>query len=346
MTTPDPKTAPTRPSRRMTKLSVPSLQTPPDGEKLRATMVNSWLARCEDAFEGHEDLTGDTLKEKTKILQAGLRMEDPTAASWWAENRTELKALSSWKDFAQRVRDRFVPSNWRIDALEAFYAIRQGSTEAFPTFAARLQQARNNLAGAGTPYAITDAVMKNHLLFYSTSRLRKRVLAIPAIKYHDLKVDGLTNILATTWASLMEDGASAARLPTSSAPAPARFSSAPVSSPALSKMPPLSEADRQRLRDLGGCFHCRRHPGSPGGWKPHAARECPGDAAAGIPPRSQATVAAVTFAEALDETNEDAGYIEPQTVASVYARAESPAALWTTGIIGNGTDSEGEDDWP
>ncbi|KIP10536.1 hypothetical protein PHLGIDRAFT_115294 [Phlebiopsis gigantea 11061_1 CR5-6] len=281
------------------KLGIPTLQAAPDQGALRPAALKAWIARCEDVFEGYEDLNNKTLKARTKILQAGLRVEEPSVSSWWTDNRAELKALSSWTEFTTRLCDRFIPSNWRVDALEEFYLAHQGS-DTFPVFVARLQAARNSLAGAGTCYAISNVVMKNYLLFFCASRLRRRVLAIPDFKLHELRVDTLINTLTTTWASMVEEGivptgTRAARPMTS-----ATGASSAVNVPMSGGLPPLSEAERQRLCELKGCFHCRLHPGSLG-WKAHTARDCPGDPSRNISARASALPVAAVNTVGVDE---------------------------------------------
>ena len=316
------RTSSSAPRHKDMKLGIPTLQAAPDGGPIRAAAVKAWIARCEDIFEGYEDLNNETLKARTKILQAGLRLEEPGLSSWWTDNRTELKALSSWTEFTTRLCDRFIPSNWRVDALEEFYVTRQGA-DPLATFVARLQTARNSLAGAGTGYSISDTVMKNHLLFFCAPRLRRRVLAIPDFKLHDLRVDALINMLTTTWASMVEEGVVSAgtrAAPTRAAPPSSTASSSVSTAPPSGGLPPLSDTERQRLRDLKGCFR-RLHLGLPG-WKAHTARDCPGDLSRNVPARNSALpVAAV---EAIDDVEGiSAGYFS----AAVALRMEDDQPL-------------------
>jgi len=87
-------------------------------------------------------------------------MEATAAKSWWNKNWDELKTLTMWDEFAKKVKDRFVPANWKMDALTHFYAISQGSS-LFMDYAARLQEARNTLSSGGMGFTISNSVFKN-----------------------------------------------------------------------------------------------------------------------------------------------------------------------------------------
>lgn len=65
----------------MVKLLMLRLQASADSERLKEIGINIWLACYENAFKGHEDITGDILKVKTKILYSDLTMENLTAVS-------------------------------------------------------------------------------------------------------------------------------------------------------------------------------------------------------------------------------------------------------------------------
>lgn len=254
--------------------------------KLTPATINSWISRCEDIVEAHQALNPTaTIAPSTMILLAGLRMEEPEAHGWWSENRDELKKLGSWETFTTRVRDRFIPSNWRLDALAVFYTLKQGKDD-FRAYAAALQDARNALISAGKSWAIHDTVFKNHLLFFAHPVLQLRVRANPALNYADIKVDGLIALMASTWDSLVAE-----RVLGHTVAAPSR-SPAPLPS----TLPELTVDEKQRLRASKGCFNCRLSPGD-AKYAPHPDMNCPGDPSRNIPPRVRriptATVASV-----------------------------------------------------
>ncbi|KAJ7097043.1 hypothetical protein B0H15DRAFT_797777 [Mycena belliarum] len=291
----------------MIKLEFPKLTEEPT-----PVSIHSWLGRCEDTFETWQAQSTDkALEARTLITLAGLRMEETMAATWWSENRAELKKLKTWEEFAQKVKDRFVPSNWRMTALSAFYAIYQGALP-FPEFAKTLQRARNSLASAGTGYTISDSILKNHLLFHAHPVLRLRVCGQQDFSFASMKVDGLVANMSATWESLIAEKVikpapnmlpspntsthpSASSLPTPTSASPA--ASAPT-------FRPLTYAEKEALRAAHRCYHCRKTPQTPG-WVKHRSDSCPGDSALGIPPRASAHVVAavgpVGFSAAYEE---------------------------------------------
>jgi hypothetical protein len=212
------------------------------------------------------------LKPSLQIVLAGLKMDSPPAKHWWNENRDELKLLPTWDTFAQRVKDRFVPPNWRIDALAKFYSISQGSSP-FADFVTALHNARNALASSGVGFTLNDSILKNHLLFFCHPILSLRIRSISNFKYGDIKLDTLIGLMGSTWDSMVAENVVR---PIFSANL---NSSRPFSTP----RPFLSDSERDKLKLAGGCFRCQRTPTSPG-WIPHGSRDCPGDKSKGIPP--------------------------------------------------------------
>ncbi|KAJ6474722.1 hypothetical protein DFH09DRAFT_953061 [Mycena vulgaris] len=186
-----------------TKLEFPILRL---ADELSPASINGWLGRCEDMYEAWlaTQSTEKVIEPRTLITLAGLRMEEPTAATWWNENREELKKLASWELFAQKIRGRFVPANWRMEALSTFYNVEQGALT-FPEFAKQLQRARNSLASAGTGYTINNSIFKNHLLFRAQPILRLRVIGQQGFAYADMKFNSLITTMSSIWASLIAE---------------------------------------------------------------------------------------------------------------------------------------------
>ena len=202
-------------------------------------------------------------------------MEAGAARSWWNENREELKALTSWQDFAVKVKERFVPVNWKMDALSVFYNVSQGPTT-FMEFVTRLQDARNVLSSGGPGFAIGDPIFKNHLLFFCHPILSLRIRSIPNFNYNNTRVDSLISLMSSSWDSMVAERV--IRAPPSTFP-----SNHSKSVVAQKTFVPLSDKERDALRLAGGCYRCRRTPASPG-WVQHGSRNCPGDEAHGISP--------------------------------------------------------------
>ncbi|KAJ7353153.1 hypothetical protein DFH08DRAFT_804738 [Mycena albidolilacea] len=197
-------------------------------EELTPAAIDGWLGRCEDTYKAWLAMNPEkSLAPKVRITLAGLRMEQKAAATWWNENRAALKELTTWAAFAEKVKARFTPTNWKLKALTAFYAVCQNSSD-FPAFVTQLENVRNALTSAGKGYSIPDSDFKNHLLFHCHPLLRLRVSGQPGFVYENLQVDGLIGNMTTSWLSLVAE--CVIRVPTA-APAPTSLPS--VLSPSL-----------------------------------------------------------------------------------------------------------------
>ncbi|KAJ7274756.1 hypothetical protein C8J57DRAFT_1466688 [Mycena rebaudengoi] len=268
----------------MSKLEFPKFSDPPT-----SSSVHAWIGRCDDTVEAWQALNSDkALTPRTIITLAGLKLEEAEVATWWNENRAELKKLVSWDLFAQK--------------LKTGLSQPTGDSSSFPDFAKTLQRARNALASAGTGYAINDPILKNHLLFHSHPILRLHVCGQQDFPYAEMKVNALIANMSSTWASLLAEGVvkmrpTPAPLAIPSLPLPSASTALPTPTTASSssshRFSPLTYAEKEALRAAQGCYHCRKTPKSPG-WVKHRSDSCPGDVALGIPPRnSPAVVAAV-----------------------------------------------------
>ncbi|KAF7324167.1 Reverse transcriptase domain-containing protein [Mycena kentingensis (nom. inval.)] len=228
---------------------------------------------------------------ETRIILAGMKLEQEELASWWNENRETLKALTSWDSFKTKLRERWVRGTWRDEALVDFYDLRQGA-DTFSGFYKRLEAARGVLTAAAGEYTINDTVFKNHLLAFAHPTLRIHTLTSAGFKLHSLKVDGLVTLMSSTWTQLVADGTIRFSAPVAPTVPPAVSSGTVASSsaPASQAYSPLPQSERDRLKAVGGCYHCRKTPADPD-WVPHRKSECPGNPKLGIPPRSQSKVA-------------------------------------------------------
>ena len=242
-----------------------------------------WLDKCEDAFESHEEQLGEgeTCHVKTKIREAGMKMEGEGEV-WWSLNRAEVKALASWEAFVEKVKGRFLPAGWALQAEHKFFGIRQ--TADFASFASSLLAARHEATSN-----ISDHDLKRHLLHHSHPLLYLHVASSTTFSLAALSFDELANHMGMLWEGLaLEGGTSRTTRPTALA--------APSTLPATGgRLPPLSDADRLTMRAEGRCFKCRKIG--------HSLANCPGDAALGIPP----AVARVKYETAarMEEEDED-----------------------------------------
>jgi hypothetical protein len=234
----------------------------------------SWLNLCQDSFEVHAAINSSTLKPSVQIVLAGIKMDAPAAKTSWNENRDDLKTLGSWDDFAKHVKERFIPANWKMDALAHFYSISQGSS-LFLSYVSMLQEDRNALSSGGTGFNISDSVFKNHLLFFSHPILSLRIRSIPSFNYVNTRVDALIGLMSSSWDSMVMERVIRPPLSTTSLNA---LKPSHSQSPKL--FVPLTDKERDALKLAGGCYRCRRTPSSPG-WVKHSSRDCPGDVANG-----------------------------------------------------------------
>jgi hypothetical protein len=264
---------------KMAKIDLPALT----GD-LDAANVTSWLNLCKDSFEAWSAMNSDkVVKVSLQVLLAGLKMESPPAKHWWNENRDDLKLVTSWNVFAQRVKDRFVPPNWHMNALAKFYSISQG-TSPFTDFVTNLQNARNALASSGSGFTVNDSIIKNHLLFFCHPILSLRIRSIPDFRYGDTKLDTLIGLMTSAWDTMIAEHLVRPALSSSHSLATSSAATKPSGSRSQAS---LSDSEREALKLAGACFRCRKSPASRG-WIPHSSRNCPGDPANGISPAAGA----------------------------------------------------------
>ena len=86
-----------------------------------------------------------------------------------------------------KVKEYFIPANWKMDALALFYTILQGFSS-FMDYALALQDACNALSSGGTGFTISDLIFKNHLLFFSHPILCLCICSMPTFNYVNTRV--------------------------------------------------------------------------------------------------------------------------------------------------------------
>lgn len=306
----------------MSKLKVPKFSGPLD-----LPTVNAWLNKCEDVYEGYEAMNPGKITPALQILFTGISME-PTAAKWWEENCTALKALKTWPEFIMMVKEQFNPEGWKVAAVMNYYGVTQGKKD-FRKFSNELQAAWTRISLGS--FMIKDFIFKCHLLFFATHILTLCILAIPSLDFEKVSVDGLLNMMTTTWDALSTEG-NIHQPPvvycTSS-------TTVPLMSPSLNPypaytLPELSYAECQALKAAGGCYHCHLTPASKT-WVNHMAQNCPGDAKNGIPPCRSVPMAPCTTVAAMIPTEDSDADDSGDDYGLVAAIGMSPSCVISSG---------------
>ncbi|KAF9017762.1 hypothetical protein BDP27DRAFT_1378557 [Rhodocollybia butyracea] len=230
------------------------------------TAIIQWVDHVTDSFDAYIAFNGDTkLTTPLRILYAGLALEDERTSAWWLENRTELKVLATWEEFAGKVLEHFAPNGWKVEALRHYHKAQQGTGD-YEMFAADLQSARAAI-GSSSDLKISNCIHINHHLFFANETLQRHILAIPSFDLEMITINGLINIMTATWNSLIAERLVHPTVaPTFSSPiASSSTPSFPVTCPpSISHLPPLDDAERKCLSDAHGCWKCRKTPTDPG----------------------------------------------------------------------------------
>ncbi|KIM41270.1 hypothetical protein M413DRAFT_27656 [Hebeloma cylindrosporum] len=226
---------------------------------LTANSLKIWLSSCEDGFDNYQDTHKDaTLSAKTRIRLTGSALTDPQMAEWWVGSKSKFLELATWEDFVKKLKDRFMPVNWKMDALEQFYSCNQGKRD-FRSYAADLAQCLGTLPSS----TISTTIYKYHILFFSHPHLYLRMRALQGFDI-DLSTQTPDELIALMGAHRVALFTSAASTPSSA------FS-------------PLTEEERAALTAVRGCWNCRGKPGD-ADWIPHQRHMCPGNSAVGARP--------------------------------------------------------------
>jgi hypothetical protein len=227
---------------------------------LTPTAIESWLGQCEDAFAIYAATKSEKspdLEDATQIHLAGTQMQETSMAAWWSSGRAEFLKLT-WDQFEKQIRTRFMPKGYKMIALRAFFRCAQGSLP-FLDYAAALADARNAVGQT----AISASVYKYQLLFHAHNMLVLRIMAIPDFDIDSINFDNLVALLSMQWDSLIAEGAARP-----GRPAPYALSSQSAVHAPSSYSPqtqtnhrtPLTDAEKERLTQAGGCWRCRKIP--------------------------------------------------------------------------------------
>ncbi len=162
-----------------------------------------------------------------------------------------------------------MPKGYKLIALRTFFLCTQGNLT-FVKYAAALAEACNAVG----PTVISANIYKYQLLFHAHPILVLCIAAIPDFNINNINFDDLSVLITMQYESLAAEG-NLGRLSITF-----RSTSA---SPAVPCLPPLDDAERERLLVAKGCWRCRKTPTNDG-WVPHVGHTCPGGAGKGVSP--------------------------------------------------------------
>ncbi|GLB44239.1 hypothetical protein LshimejAT787_1601690 [Lyophyllum shimeji] len=232
---------------------------------LTANGLKLWLSSCEDGFDNYEDThEKKTLSAKTRIRLTGAALVEPQMAEWWTASKTEFLALTTWEAFVAKLKARFMPVNWKMDALEQFFGCSQGKRD-FRTFTADLAQSLGTLPSA----TISTTVYKYHILFYAHPLLYLRMRALQGFDIDNTTQtpDELIALMTAQWDSLVADNSSRGgrSLPSAftaslSPSVPLITSAFNVPSTSSPRYVPPTEEEKEALSAVRGCWNCRGNP--------------------------------------------------------------------------------------
>jgi hypothetical protein len=249
-----------------------------DGSK-PGNRVDSWLFQLNEYFSAcgvHNDLE--------RVAYAGAMLRG-AAGTWWRQRRTHAAAgmsdVSTWHQFSTELRDQFTIVNAVKVARDELAALKQ--TGAVQNYAIKFRDITLQIPD------ITDQEKLDRFVRGLKPRLQ-RELAIrePATLDDAIRMAERIDVLDFSWQQRsyraasadnhrsrpepmelgnIETKALAAIHRTSDNTHPRALQPSLESKPRAPYRKPLTDEDRQRLRNAGACFKCRKTG--------HLARDCP-----------------------------------------------------------------------
>ena len=118
-----PQTPVSQRAAKMYKLELPTFSGP-----LEPAAINAWLERCGDVFFAWSSFSGATaVSPQLRIALAGMKLEEPSARTWWINNQHSLVLLPSSNLFVALFQERFIPLGSRLETLAKLYTITEGN---------------------------------------------------------------------------------------------------------------------------------------------------------------------------------------------------------------------------
>lgn len=175
---------------------VPSFTGP-----IQPSSIVFWLSRCAAIFQSYNELhSSQPLPPRAQIRQAGLALIHPETSRWWDAQSADLQALTSWNEFVQRFKDRFLLNNspdMGLKAERAFYTFRQNGMPV-RDYIGELEERRAVLNECNRSSMVDDVQYKRHLLFgadESTGRDVEKALQLQGLTIDTIGVEKLAGLI-------------------------------------------------------------------------------------------------------------------------------------------------------
>ncbi|KZS90235.1 hypothetical protein SISNIDRAFT_488444 [Sistotremastrum niveocremeum HHB9708] len=168
---------------------------------IQPSSIVFWLSRCSAIFQSYNDLhSSQPLTPRAQIRQAGLALIHPETSRWWDAQSADLQALTSWNEFVQRFKDRFLLNNssdMGLKAERAFYTFRQNGLP-IRDYVGELEERRAVLNECNRSSMVDDVQYKRHLLFGAdekTGRDVEKVLQLQGLTIDTIGVEKLAGLI-------------------------------------------------------------------------------------------------------------------------------------------------------
>ncbi|KIK36119.1 hypothetical protein CY34DRAFT_95004, partial [Suillus luteus UH-Slu-Lm8-n1] len=322
---------------KVARVEQPAVNKPPTltAGEISPEVFRAWEMCCRQFFMHKE------VPENEMVKKVAWGMQEPIIQDWYLNDQDRFNSLS-FADYIKEVRDYWLPSDWENTVRQNMLSSTQGQ-RSFIEWAVEIQS-KNTLLRDTESY-FTDVYLKYHLESHMNPTLRAEYRDecitetdlhkwIDKVKVLDRK--RMRNVVQTKEAadsayragqgkgSTDKKLASSTRFNAKSGQATSNSDS----SKPFTRLPSLTDEERQLLRDNDGCFKCREP------FVKHSSANC----SKGFPdgatykPITAATIAAKKAKKSAKDVVAAVEVEESHTVAVVMPSA----------VLGNGSDSDEE----
>jgi hypothetical protein len=287
--------------------------------------LRAWEMGCIQFFR-HKDVPEDEMVGK--VIWG---MQDPRIQDWYLTNQEEIDVLS-FKEFMAEVRRIWLPIGWADTVRRKMLASNQGQRP-FSEWAINMQS--QNTLLRGTTSHLTDVNILYHLESHLNADLaadyhaehvvetdlrlwieKVRVLDEKRLHYLARQKEAVENTLRSERAHSSNDKKSNSNIRSN-------VKTKDTTKP-FTRLPTLTDTERQLLRDNDGCFKCREP------FAGHTSSNC----AKGFP--DGATYKTLTASAVLAKKQKKK---EVVAALDIDNNTETMAVVMPSAVLGNGTDS-------